>query len=181
MTANRKEDSGFFILSTQPQCAKRATYGGLKRNLQGLYDTGDFSLSSNWSLAKFYLRAFLILTAILFLFFFCTAKSQASIIHFSQKDFSCKCCGQVKINQRLLNDLEILRGRVNQPIIITSGYRCPKHNREVGGAKYSRHTLGKAVDIKIKGMSPAQVAKLAKQCGFTWTKTYPSWTHIDIR
>ncbi len=89
--ANRKEDSGFFILSTLTQCAKRATCGGLKRNLQGLYDTGLFSLTSpeNRPLAKFYLRAFLILTTILFLIFLCTAKSQASITHFSQKEFTC--------------------------------------------------------------------------------------------
>lgn len=33
------------------------------------------------------------------------------------------------------------------PIAITSGFRCPKLNQKIGGAKNSQHTEGKAIDI----------------------------------
>jgi hypothetical protein len=101
--------------------------------------------------------------------------------HFDSKEFACKCCGRTKINIELIIALEKLRELVGRPIIITSGYRCPKHNKEVGGVEHSQHTLGNAVDIKVKGVPPSEVAKLAKQCGFTWTKVYATWTHCDVR
>ena len=101
--------------------------------------------------------------------------------HFSSAELACKCCGVYVENKELLFRLEMLRAKLGKPIIITSGYRCPRHNKEVGGVANSQHTKGTAVDIKVAGYTPAQVAQLAKQCGFTWTKVYSAWTHIDIR
>lgn len=45
--------------------------------------------------------------------------------------------------------LEPLRAFANQPIIISSGYRCKQLNVKVGGAYASQHTLGEAADIQI--------------------------------
>jgi hypothetical protein len=45
--------------------------------------------------------------------------------------------------------LEPLRKNIGCPIIILSGYRCPKLNKAVGGAENSQHQEGKAVDIKV--------------------------------
>ena len=101
--------------------------------------------------------------------------------HFQSSELACHHCGECKVSFELIIALEKLRNKVNQPIIITSGYRCSLHNKKVNGAKNSQHLYGNAVDIKIKGYTPSQVEKLAKECGFTWTKTYVSWTHIDIR
>lgn len=101
--------------------------------------------------------------------------------HFMYQEFACKCCGESKIKLQVILNLEKLRKMANAPIIITSGYRCPKHNREVGGAKRSQHCLGNAVDVKITGYTPTQVARMAKKCGFTWVKVYSTWTHLDIR
>ncbi len=101
--------------------------------------------------------------------------------HFKKSELACHHCKECKVNIELIIALEKLRQKVNRPIIITSGYRCPLHNQSVGGARNSQHKFGNAVDIKIKGYSPAQVARLAKQCGFTWTKVYSGWTHIDVR
>ncbi|AQS60252.1 hypothetical protein B0537_14920 [Desulforamulus ferrireducens] len=36
-----------------------------------------------------------------------------------------------------------------RPVIITSGYRCPAHNRAVGGARLSQHLYGNAADIIV--------------------------------
>lgn len=48
----------------------------------------------------------------------------------------------------LLNNILVpVRKRINMPIIISSGYRCPKLNTAVGGAANSYHMFGRAVDI----------------------------------
>lgn len=46
------------------------------------------------------------------------------------------------------NVLEPLRVHYGRPIIITSGYRCPKLNKAVGGSSTSQHAIGQAVDIR---------------------------------
>lgn len=46
--------------------------------------------------------------------------------------------------------LDPLRRIHRQPIIITSGYRCEKLNKAVGGVSNSWHTKGNAADIHIK-------------------------------
>ena len=47
------------------------------------------------------------------------------------------------------NVLEPLRAFAQQPIIISSGYRCPQLNIKVGGVYSSQHTLGEACDIRL--------------------------------
>lgn len=45
--------------------------------------------------------------------------------------------------------LEPLREHFNKPVVISSGYRCPKLNRLVGGVSNSQHQKGEAADIHI--------------------------------
>lgn len=45
--------------------------------------------------------------------------------------------------------LEPLRAIVNEPIIISSGYRCPALNKAVGGVSNSQHMTGEACDIHL--------------------------------
>ncbi len=51
------------------------------------------------------------------------------------------------LHKLVSNILVPVRKRINMPIIISSGYRCPKLNTAVGGAAHSYHMLGRAVDI----------------------------------
>ena len=44
--------------------------------------------------------------------------------------------------------LEPLRDFIGEPIKITSGYRCPRLNKAVGGVATSAHIVGFAADIK---------------------------------
>lgn len=46
------------------------------------------------------------------------------------------------------NLLDPLRERWGSPLIVTSGYRCAKLNRAVGGAARSQHTKGQAADLR---------------------------------
>jgi len=84
------------------------------------------------------------------------------IKHFKPKEFACKHCGEIRVDIQLLEKLEQLRTAIgNRPIIINSGYRCPTHNKAVGGAKNSQHMYGKAADIRVKDMSPRTLEKFA--------------------
>lgn len=46
------------------------------------------------------------------------------------------------------NILDPLREAYGKPIIVTSGFRCPKLNKVVGGSSTSQHPLGQAADIR---------------------------------
>lgn len=63
--------------------------------------------------------------------------------------------------------LDPLRRIHQQPIIITSGYRCEKLNKAVGGVANSWHTKGNAADIRIKDENEAREI-------FNILKTLPS-------
>lgn len=47
--------------------------------------------------------------------------------------------------------LEPLRVAMNEPITISSGYRCEKLNKAVGGVYNSQHLKGQAADLCIDG------------------------------
>ena len=55
------------------------------------------------------------------------------------------------INLLVDNVLDPVRHMVNTPIIITSGYRCPRVNRLVGGVDNSQHMSGCAADFHVQG------------------------------
>ena len=104
--------------------------------------------------------------------------------HFRVKEFACKDGSTITfIDDYMVTILELLRKELgNKPIIITSGYRTPTHNAKVGGAKYSYHMRGMAVDIKVDGKTSKEVAKaldkLVIGCGII---VYESWVHFDVR
>ena len=53
--------------------------------------------------------------------------------------------------------LEPLREHFQEPIYVSSGYRCPELNKAVGGVKSSQHMQGEAADIcpfVLSGLSP---------------------------
>jgi hypothetical protein len=70
-------------------------------------------------------------------------------IYFSLKEFEDPTTGQVLIDARFLAVLHELRQKFGKPIRITSGYRTPSHNREVGGVTNSRHLTGQAADLVV--------------------------------
>lgn len=57
------------------------------------------------------------------------------------------------INLLVDNVLDPIRDKFCAPVIITSGYRCPKVNKLVGGVNNSQHMSGYAADFHIKGFT----------------------------
>lgn len=67
--------------------------------------------------------------------------------HFTAKEFACPHCGVALVRPALLELLERVRSQSGKPLRIVSGYRCPVHNAQVGGAADSQHMYGTAADI----------------------------------
>jgi len=83
--------------------------------------------------------------------------------YFSRKEFECRCCGRLQLDSHLVEGLEALRALAGLPVIINAGYRCPRHNQEVGGVPNSEHTRGLAADIRLPGLALQQMYELAMQ------------------
>ena len=56
--------------------------------------------------------------------------------------------------------LDPLREAYGKPIIVSSGYRCPKLNAAVGGSASSQHVKGEAADIRSVADTPEENKKL---------------------
>lgn len=66
--------------------------------------------------------------------------------HFHSTEFICQHCGQIKIEEELVNKLEKLFKKLNaSKCIISSGYRCPSYDIEIGGFA-GKHSEGLASD-----------------------------------
>jgi len=103
--------------------------------------------------------------------------------HFSLDEFMCPCCERVEIAYVIPYLLERIRLWIGEPLMVTSGYRCPKHNEDVGGMPDSLHTTGRAVDIICTTLSSKELAELAYRAGFYTCIYYPKQghTHCQLR
>ena len=69
--------------------------------------------------------------------------------HFVSNEFRCKCCGKTMLDVSLVSLLERLfpaldLGKIN----IISGWRCPLHDKAVGGRGAGSHVEGYAADVR---------------------------------
>ena len=109
--------------------------------------------------------------------------------NFRSVEFDCRgvgCCDETLVDMQLVEYLQKIRDHFGKPIIISSGYRCERHNRSVGGATASKHKAGMAADIMIAGVSPSEVAKYAESIGVKGIGLYETakdgyFVHIDTR
>lgn len=106
--------------------------------------------------------------------------------NFSRSEFACKCCGRVEVDPRLVKALQELRDQAGAPITVRSGYRCPKHNEKVGGARKSQHMAGRAADIVIGDLSVAEMYRAAERieafaAGGIGLYPESGFVHVDVR
>lgn len=80
--------------------------------------------------------------------------------------------------------MEEVRELLGVPILISSGYRCPKLNSSIGGATNSQHVQGLAVDfIAPKFGDPYEVASAISRSTIQYDQLiheYGRWVHISI-
>lgn len=101
--------------------------------------------------------------------------------HFSDRELACKgadCCGhQNECTPELVDGLELFRNAAGALWMIKHGpamnynfpgvqvdaaYRCLKHNAQVTGAvSDSQHTTGRAADLKVQGLTGAELEQCA--------------------
>ena len=96
----------------------------------------------------------------------------------------------VMVDETLTVVLQCIREHFGKAVTITSGYRTPEHNAEVGGSKSSQHLLGRAADIRVQGVSVEDIAAYAESLMPDWggVGRYPvkagratGWVHVDTR
>lgn len=106
---------------------------------------------------------------------------------FKDKEFACRCCGELppfareNVEALVRNVLDPVRERLGKPIQVNSGYRCRKHNLEVGGAKGSQHLVGEAADIRhTDGTDITDIVEAIKANG-KWDQMiiYPGFVHVS--
>ena len=112
--------------------------------------------------------------------------------NFSLHEFRCKDGTAVPEELRdnlsvLVENLQILRDRLDVPITVISGYRSETYNRRCGGVRFSQHLLALAADVRAQGHSSADLQGIViemiksgeiKNGGIG---VYPSFLHYDCR
>lgn len=106
--------------------------------------------------------------------------------HFRVREFACKDGSDTVFVAELLPVvLEAIRGVVGKAVVLTSAYRTEAHNAAVGGEENSKHLYGMAADIYVKGITPAELAAVARLIMPDWggvgIYTKESFIHIDVR
>lgn len=103
--------------------------------------------------------------------------------NFKDTEFKCPCCNTIKYDDELIDKLQILRNIFGKPIIVTSGYRCEKYNKKVGGYIRSNHMTGHAADIKPYNQKDlAYLRELADKVFYKGgLGKYKTFIHVDTK
>lgn len=81
------------------------------------------------------------------------------IKHFTREEFKCKCGGKycdgypAEMQRAVVEVADRARGHFGAAGIVVSGLRCTQHNANSGGVSNSRHMTGKAIDLRITGVT----------------------------
>ena len=109
-----------------------------------------------------------------------------TVKYFGRHEFACKCgkCGgyPVEPKEALIRKLDAFRERVDEPVYVNSGIRCPEHNAAVGGAVQSRHLYGDAADIRCENKTPEELYDIADEIFCDGGVGLYDWgIHVDDR
>ena len=109
--------------------------------------------------------------------------------HFNSKEFECPCSScnldTQYISEDLVTKLEEVRIEYGSGIIINSGYRCPLHNKAVGGKENSSHMNGLAADPSPVRKTLDDLDNLYDICYYKFDNVGDGrnrgFIHVDVR
>lgn len=103
--------------------------------------------------------------------------------NFNSEEFRCRCrkCSEdgTKISMELISKLQVVRREMGIPIVVTSGIRCPAHNKREGGVVNSAHTKRLAADITAGLSNNAKLYEVCKK-HFKRIGRGGSFVHVDV-
>ena len=111
---------------------------------------------------------------------------------FKEKEFACKCCGELPLStssgqapranvEALVREvLDPVREKLGKLIVVNSGYRCEKHNKEVGGVKNSQHLKGEAADVTCSDL-PRLKQLIIENGRFDQLIDYGTFLHVSYK
>ena len=109
-----------------------------------------------------------------------------------ESKYVCRCCGTLPpdlyddpVYEYLFGKYKLVCDTYGSEPIISSGYRCVKHNAEVGGSSLSVHLFGLAIDADLSSIEDVERFENAVE------SVYPSFrmgvyklsgtfVHVDI-
>ena len=84
------------------------------------------------------------------------------------------------MDPEVVSDLDDAREDAGVPFVVTSAYRCPEHNAEVGGVSSSSHVRGYAVDVECNGSrSRHKIVSALLNKGFNRIGIAKEFVHAD--
>lgn len=106
-----------------------------------------------------------------------------NIRYFTKAELACrcgKCGGKEQMDEAFVMQLDRLRERLDRPLTITSGYRCPLHPEEAKKDHPGAHANGTAADIAVSGGKERyKVISVAMELGFVGIGVANSFIHVD--
>lgn len=100
--------------------------------------------------------------------------------HFTPQEMASRGDGSLRLSGDAMDALEAARVALGEPFIILSAYRDPLHNARVGGAPLSRHKMGDAFDIALRGHRKTELYAACKAAGFRGFGMYKTFLHVDM-
>lgn len=107
--------------------------------------------------------------------------------NFRSEEFQCRCgsCPGSKdpmMDVAFIMKLQKMRNLYSKPIRITSGYRCPTHNRNICGNPSSKHLQGIAADLfALSASEKFWLVRYAIEAGFAGIGVGRDFIHVDDR
>jgi len=98
----------------------------------------------------------------------------------------CTCghelCDKRSVEQKHLDQVQLVRNEVNRPLTITSGGRCPNHPSETHRTTPADHQKQQAVDISVRGgFERAEIVELGLKYGFNAIGVAKTFVHLGHR
>ena len=101
--------------------------------------------------------------------------------NFNVEEYACKCgCGRADIKAELARKVQEVRDILGRSIRINSGFRCSRHNGNIGASETSSHIDGWAADLQTKGSAARYEMLAAVLPIFDRVGIAKNFIHVDV-